>query len=87
MRSVHSRDGDGTRDGSWRGQEIDLNISSGFFGSRVSGEYGDQDIQLGASGQLFGIRNIEGESPEEAVFPFLLSNRLSEIRAESLESD
>ena len=74
-------------DGSWRGEEIDLNISSGFIGSKITGEYGDQEVRLGASGQLFGIRDIEGESPEEAVFPLLLSNRLSEIRAQSLESD
>ena len=70
-------------DGSWRGNDIDLNFQTGFFKHDVSGSYGGGKIDLEVSSRSLGSYSIRGESPEDAVFPFLLSNRLSEIRAES----
>lgn len=74
-------------DGTWRGKEIDVNVKDGFVGGSVDGTYGKQNVNLDVSGNWFGSHSIEGESPEEAVFPFLLSNRLSEIRAENADSN
>lgn len=71
-------------DGTWNGQKVDLNVSRTWGGSiKVKGVWAGETVNFKASKDWGGNLDVHGETPEEAVVPWLVSTHINRVESES----
>lgn len=72
----HDLWGDHNVSGSWAGEKVKLSVDRSFHGLKVEGQWGSSNVNYTAHRGLLGKFRVRGEGPDEAFFPWIVSERL-----------